>query len=873
LRAWDSNVHKDVLGATMHERAEPQVTEKTRVFISYSRKDADFRERLAAALELRGYTAVYDQSQRPHDDPDLILSPQDEWWNAIKAMIAACDVMIFVVTPESAASRVCDDEIAHARSLGRRVIPVLRRQIDFAASPERLRALNVQLDFQDDDETKFRLALDELALELDRDIEWHRAGVRLTRLANEWERRGKAEGLLLGSVPIADADAWLARRPKNAEAPGALLLAYLEQSRSKEIRDKRRLQRITGLAYARSVNEFAEKGRHHEAMVMTAVGAIVADDLNFEAAPELWDAGASSIVANPIRLLVVGEQCEKSWSRSRACLSSNEKWLALSVADGSVDIWDAETGEKKSQLAADLGCVLHLAFVRQDQLLIAAGETGAVVAWDVASGELVSELRQPERIAEPNSMITGIAQLGAHRLSHLADEMRRSGASYPEIVTFALSQDKRHLLIGTMHGLVELWDCDRMYPLWTRKVASPALSGDLSSDSKWAVVPSANGTIHLLDASTGVESRASKAPHDFVWQTKFSPDGSVIAVISNRNSYANPFAPSSLETGVVEIRDAATLDVIYRAAEPSGFITPPAFSPDSSTISFGMEASGVFQSDIRMKTRAQPIPGPVTTDAVSVAYSGDGNQLASLSANEVVVWNTASKHPVFRLKTDYIEPSECAFSTDSRLILVSDGYDRHTATLIDWAPSPVEREYDGASAALTAIDVNPSRQEFLTTDVAGRLTIWDFHSGSALRTLQAAYRHDFTARYSEDGERIIGRSDDNDDDADFITRMASVQVWHSNTGELVGSIAEHGTASMIRLSPAGDLALFKRRLVDLVTCKEIVVIDGRDPSFSDDGKWIVAISDDKADTPPPPSACGTNGARWSPKEKCPVLPP
>ncbi len=35
---------------------------KTRVFLSYSRKDGDFTARLAVALEARGYTAYYDRS-------------------------------------------------------------------------------------------------------------------------------------------------------------------------------------------------------------------------------------------------------------------------------------------------------------------------------------------------------------------------------------------------------------------------------------------------------------------------------------------------------------------------------------------------------------------------------------------------------------------------------------------------------------------------------------------------------------------------------------------------------------------------------------------------------------------------------------------
>jgi TIR domain len=124
---------------------------ETKVFVSYSRKDADFVDKLQVGLATRGYEPVYDRSTRGHDDPDVRLSAQDEWWAQLKIMIAAADVMIFVVSPDSAASPVCDDEIAHAKSLGRRVIAILRRAIDFNLAPERLRALNVTMNFQGDE--------------------------------------------------------------------------------------------------------------------------------------------------------------------------------------------------------------------------------------------------------------------------------------------------------------------------------------------------------------------------------------------------------------------------------------------------------------------------------------------------------------------------------------------------------------------------------------------------------------------------------------------------------------------------------------------------------------------------------------------------
>ena len=60
------------------------------VFLSCSGTEKEFCVRLARTLSERGYEPVYDQSERVHDDADLRLTAQDEWWKQLKMMIASC---------------------------------------------------------------------------------------------------------------------------------------------------------------------------------------------------------------------------------------------------------------------------------------------------------------------------------------------------------------------------------------------------------------------------------------------------------------------------------------------------------------------------------------------------------------------------------------------------------------------------------------------------------------------------------------------------------------------------------------------------------------------------------------------------------------
>jgi hypothetical protein len=74
---------------------------RTRVFLSYSRKDFDFVSRLAEELDARGYLADFDQAAREPDGVVLGISAEDVWWARLEEMITLADVVVFVVSPDS----------------------------------------------------------------------------------------------------------------------------------------------------------------------------------------------------------------------------------------------------------------------------------------------------------------------------------------------------------------------------------------------------------------------------------------------------------------------------------------------------------------------------------------------------------------------------------------------------------------------------------------------------------------------------------------------------------------------------------------------------------------------------------------------------
>src|SRR5262249_42161023 len=58
------------------------------------------------------------------------IPPTSDWWNEIKAGIEQADNFVFVISPNSIASPICQMEINHALSCGKRLVPVVFIETD-----------------------------------------------------------------------------------------------------------------------------------------------------------------------------------------------------------------------------------------------------------------------------------------------------------------------------------------------------------------------------------------------------------------------------------------------------------------------------------------------------------------------------------------------------------------------------------------------------------------------------------------------------------------------------------------------------------------------------------------------------------------------
>ena len=103
------------------------------VFISYSRADAEYVQRLQAELQSRGKDVWVDVE----GIRDAELFP-----SALRRAIEGSDAFVFVITPESVHSAFCEQEVAHASGLNKRIVPLALRQVPDDEIPDEIRFRN-----------------------------------------------------------------------------------------------------------------------------------------------------------------------------------------------------------------------------------------------------------------------------------------------------------------------------------------------------------------------------------------------------------------------------------------------------------------------------------------------------------------------------------------------------------------------------------------------------------------------------------------------------------------------------------------------------------------------------------------------------------
>ena len=398
--------------STVSEPAQEAVGPKAKIFISYSRKDMTFADRLETALKGRGFEPLIDRTE---------IYAFEDWWKRIESLIVKADTIIFVLSPDAVASEICAKEVDFAASLNKRFAPIVCRRVGDSTVPEALRRLHF-IFF--DDPAHFERSADDLAAALKTDIDWIRQHTEFGEQARRWAAAGRPgpRGLLLRSPVLEEAERWIASRPHGAPAPTEETQAYVAESRRGANRRRNILTgslaagllvalALAGLAYWQRGIAVEERNVAESSRIGSLAALATSERLrnNWDTALRLGvhvarlalasgneraeisaprEALATAVWQSDLRLTL---STSRERLNSAAFSPDGTRVVTASSGDGA-RIWDAKTGKEIAILGEVNGQVKSATFSPDGTRVITATSILGAVIWDAETGKYIMQL-------------------------------------------------------------------------------------------------------------------------------------------------------------------------------------------------------------------------------------------------------------------------------------------------------------------------------------------------------------------------------------------------------------------------------------------------------------------------------------------------
>jgi WD40 repeat protein len=610
----------------------------TQVFISYSRKDKPAAVRLVSELEKCELEAWIDWEDIP---------PTADWMEEIQRGIASADAFLFLLSPDSIKSEICRAECDQAVQNGKRLIPVVVRDVDANQVHPALAKINwIYCRDQDD----LAEATSRLLSAIRTDLEWVEFHRQLQVKALEW-KAGQDQSLLLRGKELQEAEKQLAGVGQKDPQPTDLQRDYVLKSRQAAERQRRITTFVSAVGIALlamlAVIALVQAGRATASAEkeQAASTLAVSNARTAQAASTLAVSNEMTAVANETE---AKRQAQIALSRQLAAQSGSllkENYpLALLLSAAAYNL--SNTVEAESSLLRGLesnpmlvsllrghgGDVKDAAFLGSSNLMVSADNLGRLILWDV------SNPRMPRPFSPPSTDIDDIGNLVS-------------------------SSDGKLLAYNNAEGTIHVWDMsDPEHPLHLQKISGAgSIVLAFRENSTKLISASEDGTLtEWTRSATGSFEQArqtileGKLPFSVM---SFSSDGQLLAA-GGPNSMTGLWDLTDLDQPLQKgvLFDSASMD----GKNPAG-AQHLSFNRDHTMLASVDPGDRITLWDITDPEKPRLV-SPLFSDAFSISrvvFSPDGRTLATASCEtfdvtslrciggQVVLWDvTDSSRPV-----------------------------------------------------------------------------------------------------------------------------------------------------------------------------------------------------------------------------------
>ncbi|MFV2034649.1 MAG: toll/interleukin-1 receptor domain-containing protein, partial [Halocynthiibacter sp.] len=662
------------------------MTERARIFISYSRKNAVVALRLFQALNTAGYPVLIDSD----DILDL-----EQIRQRLADMIRSSDFVLLLLSTDWLESDICTWELEFAGNLNKRLVPVALEDVGNRLPPL-IADINYIPLYGDVD---FDTAVERIERAFGTDIGWVRDHTRYGELANRW---ASGEGLELRGKELTAALTWLESQPSRAPPPTHQQRQFISRSEHRERRVKLvRRGAALGLLAATAViafllNQYFEGVTQNERRqiasnarkmapydpvkaIQTALGAWAAGRQDPESAPlDALAAVSATFQSQRLRALLTGQK----GAILHADYTPDGKSVITGSAGQTVLISDSVTGAPEGAPLDTGGPTRALSFSARGPGggFMVAGAGNMAVIWNLVTRRRSASLPHDSDLlsalfsARGNMLITGTKAGRLRILNPQTGKLIRDAEYDAPVVDLELvgSKDIVAVVSGGTLSFLDLENGERAF----KPIAYPGVITDasISPDGRFIAAASAN-KIAIWAIATGQEQIAPIAIHSKgtrINSIEYSGDGSrLVTAASDRT--ARVIDASSGEMLLVLRHEAA---VNHASFSPEGDSVVTASDDGVSRIfdvSLGTRLYGALQSG--MGTGAGTGGnGAVSGSDEGPVVSPQARYTAQLSEDSrvVVLGHAGDSQPVFRDRLFHSSPVVgIAFSPDESMVVTA----------------------------------------------------------------------------------------------------------------------------------------------------------------------------------------------------------
>jgi WD40 repeat protein len=457
-----------------------------------------------------------------------------------------------------------------------------------------------------------------------------------------------------------------------------------------------------------------------------------------------------------------------SWVIGLDFNDNNDKFISISW-DGTVKLWDVETGEEIHSFNGHSSRVVSAEFNQDGTQVVSASGDGTAKLWDVEIGELLHSFDgHLSRVnsAKFNNDGTRVISTSWDQTLKLwntetGEEIHSFEGHGSGVNSADFNRDNTQVISTSNNGVTKFWNVETGAEISSFEESwYPALH----SDSMRFVSASTDGTIKLWNMSIGEQIYSFEEHLNRLRGSKFNHDGTKAVSISSDRT--------------IKLWDVRSGELIYSFAGHSGEIMSVAFNRDDTRIVSTSSDGTAKLWDVETGEEIQSFDGHSGT-VWNAVFNHDATRVVSASEDATAkLWNVETGEELQSFEGHLKRVWTVAFNKDGTKILSAS--EDATVKLWDVETGELLQSFEGHQYWVRSATFYDQDRKIMSASEDASIKLWDVETGEELRSLESHQAWVNSAEFNHDETKIVSASGD-----------TTVKLWDVATGEELYSFEEH----------------------------------------------------------------------------------